>query len=372
MSTISSVATNNPSSVVGSAAATATQGLLNGNKVTVSSHKGILSQIQDQAEEISRDLGHRTHKRSSANKSKQTVRVPRFVDEVQLKTMMENMPDLDVGMKVLELRQRILDSSFLTAKTVLAEIKRDYEDPSHAFLILRELQKGVKSPTLLAVLQDAEAQLLDAYEAEIQAGLNITKLAYEINPEKTSDLRQAYKDAVIEYNKLSKTYKDMLSKFGSGKGFEKACKFLLSAAACEMDAPKSSVPKERLKVILDDLYALKALLTVHQHCDDFLKKVRRIYKSGKDTKVDNFMGEILPMVEGENPLIQDQLDAVFSMMEFEENLQGQIFTLTYLLNLTRDLPDKIFDDEYQRENTMGVIQETLDYAVQREEEELDE
>lgn len=367
MSKVSSVPINSGLDAA-QAAAQLARGSRTNNRVSVSHHKGILSEAQDTAEEISRDLGHKTREKKSASKTKQTVRVPRFVDEAQLKTMTENMPDLDVGTKVLELRQRILDSSFLTAKSILQEVKRDYEDPAHAFLILKELQKGVKSPSLLAVLQEAEAQLLENYEAEIQAGLNITKLAYEINPDQTSDLRKAYKEAVIEYNKLSKTYKDMLAKFGGGKRFEKACKFLLSAAACDLDSPKSSMPKEKLQIILDDLYALKALLTVHQHCEDFIKKVRRIYQAGNRTQVDDFMGEILPMVEGENTLIQDQLESVFSMMEFEENLQGQIFTLTYMLNLARDLPDKIFEDEYQRENAMSVIQDTLDYAVQREEE----
>lgn len=362
---------------------TAKGGVWKGQQVT--QKISIASAIQNALEELTelgaeRSADEEVKKDEFHDKDKASSRLKTEVEEIE--KLISKMDDTDTAAEV---------EKFVAAKTqfrnydpsqLLREAERRFKDPSWRFVALAALEHGTADPApnepqglsqLRTTAAAAKQTLLAADGPRILGGINITPQASKLasTSSEMSELRDFYADNTLGYGGVLHSYDKIIEQFGEG-GVERGAKFLIAAAGDDLGSITSSMPKERLKTVLDELYSLEVIATMHEGAGAVLGRLESI-SPGSMTKISPswLMRAVLTLAK------KDWVDAA-EVMENIKIMGGstpftRINVLREMRRMVVRLPLKVTAAQPQsRERLITAVQEALDETATLEDEEQEE
>lgn len=254
---------------------------LHGHQVVAK--KSDQSLVQDALEELA--MGSAERQRHYLKNRKTERSRPQSAEEIQkYLEHVEEIQDFD--------KEKYLDAG--DKQDNLAQILNQDDihgdDATQKFLgllkLLQQVRGKLSDETGNERLQRLEQDLLTElgelehkHGAEIRAGINIDKVsnifAGAISPKA---LRAVYKETILDYASLSTAYGEIIKRFGS-KRFAKGLAFLLKAVAADLHAAMPSLPKNQLARIIEDMFTLKVLASLHERCEETMA---RLFRRKKD------------------------------------------------------------------------------------------
>ncbi|WP_431689437.1 type III secretion system gatekeeper subunit SctW [Hahella sp. NBU794] len=316
---------------------------------------------EKKSEDLSkRKIGERPlHKTQALEKALAYVEKARELDkEKQLKPFLHQLLTLSDPAKA-EMRQR--------AAQQFADISQQYLALVFVRDQLRRKRKAgdASVDTLLASVEAAVDDMLEENAAAILAGVNVAEVATQFSDRQLgalNELRQLYRDAVLDYGSLTDTFRKILAQYGEER-FSESVAYLISALGADLGSEGPSLPKERLRMIIEDLYALQALEGLDAECRDFLAQLERIYRSQAPLNKYTLMEQLLALLEKKWVGVE-QLGGVLKALNIPPAMT--IYFWRGFKELLRAIPLKAYRDPFEREKLLTVIQERLDLSIEQE------
>lgn len=185
------------------------------------------------------------------------------------------------------LARQLLDAA--RDPTVLDRTLKTIGGSTEQFLVLSlAVAKGGKQgrgDPALETLRDRVDALWVRDGVRIRADVNIAPGLVGAEDKGAKD-RQAYHDAVLDGDTLPRTLTLLLARYGDGN-IEAAVARLRHALGVDIGAARPSLPVERLRAILHELFLLGALLPFLKNCRDLSRRARlRKRRDGRPTAGD--------------------------------------------------------------------------------------
>lgn len=350
--------------------AAATEGRFRGERVQ---HlRNPTAELEDAAEELTFGESERVEKKLSKRKLA-SGHGARSVAMEQARKYLREVPDLERNRKLSEFVESILARGRPPNPDELRQLAREFsDDATHQYLALASAreQAGERNadPVLRAALDEAIATLEGENGPAIQAGLNVSAVAQAFAGEEMGDiqhLRDLYREVVLDCEDINAAFQRVVEDH-PGKSFDEAVRFMLKALGADLAAGTQTVSGVRLKRIMDDMYQLKSLNSVHEQCEDLLRRVQRNFDAAPPaTASRDLMSELLT---AQNRAWQGA-DA-FSRLPQKMGVRGDeagIYFLQGFRELVRFVPLKAFgDDMTKRDRVMISVQQALDVAIENE------
>lgn len=341
----------------------------------VAEQKDAASMVQDAAEEMtfqaSEKVEKKLGKRRAAAKGLRTTAMEKaefYIKKLkdmdkpeQMNKFMESLKRMGKNMNPQQLRQ---------------EVGKFFKDVSQQYAALAYAKEMLADDPEMAglteALQEAMDQAMEESGPAIRAGFNVTDDAMEFSAQglrDTQELRDFYRDTVLQYEGFHETYNEILENYGESE-FGKAIDFLIKAVGSELQSKGPSVTHVELKRIIDDLYSLEMLGNIHRNCDELLGKIRKAYRLALKMNTKAFMNRLMGL-KSEKWLRMDHVTKLVAQLGCDP-IEAQIYFLREMGGMIKELPLKIFEEDLEkREKLIDVTQEALDDAIDREEEMLD-
>ena len=328
-----------------------------------------VSLLEDSAEELTFAHSEKVEKKLAKRKMKKTG-LHTFAMK-QAERYLRQVPDLEKNKKLAAFAKQLAQMDKSASSQQLRKLaKQSYQDVSHQFLALsyaRDImhKEGV-STGLLANLGGAISQLEVQHGPEIRAGINISQNAAAVARQGTGDiqgLRDFYRDVVLDYTNITQAYHKVVKDYGDRK-FMDAVGFLLDGLATEVGKDHRSLPKSQLKAVMDDIYQLKLLASMHHQCDSLMDKVHSNYHVALTHNGQALLQQILELKE--KGWYSDQLVEHMAEKLNIDHVQAKIYFFNGLKDLIRLIPYKAFSDENKRAELTGSVQQALDDAINQE------
>ena len=331
------------------------------------------AELQDAAEELTFGESERAEKKLSQRKLKSGAGIRSAVIE-QAEKYLRDVPDLEKKQKLSDFARSILEQDRPPGQNELRERAREFsDDPTHQFLALEFAREEAASsdadPALVEALDDAMAALQAERGPAIQAGLNVSPVAHQYADRNVGDmqqLRDIYRDIVLDCRTINDAYERVVADH-PGESFDEAVRFMLKALGADLAASTRSVSTVRIKQIVDDMYQLKSLNSVHEQCEDLVRRVRRNF--GAEPGPDAARDLVSELLTAQDRAWQgaDAFAALPGKMGVQRDDAG-IYVLQGFKELVRFVPLKAFgDDMAKRDRVMISVQQALDAAIDTEE-----
>ena len=354
----------------GSAASTSNtvDGSYNGQRIGLL--KNPTAMLEDAAEELSFTHSEKVEKKLAKRKMGKSTALKTFAMK-QAELYLKQVPDLERNKKLKDFADQIAQMNKSTTAQQLREAARQFsKDTTHQFLALsytiEQLKEEGGDEALLSSLNRALTELNEESGPEIRAGLNVSQAAAEAAQKglgEIQDLRDSYRDAVLNFTSISQVYKKITEERGTEK-LTASVEFLLKGLSTEVNKDTRSLPKQQLKAIMDDIYQLKLLSSMYYQCDDLMSRLKHNYPATSIEDGQALLQELLRLKENswhsgqQIQQISDQLK--ISLPE------AKIYFLTGLKDLIRLIPFKSFDSDNQRAELLDSVQQALDAAIDEE------
>ena len=329
--------------------------------------------LKDAAEELSFGESERTEKKLSQRKLS-GERAGRNAAVEQIQEYLKDVPDLEKNQKLSDFVRSMLERRPQPNEEELRGGAGQFsDDVTHQFIALGHLRdqaiENGADPEFVTTVENAIGALQAEKGPAIQAGLNVSGVAQQFSSESLGDIQQLrdfYRDIVLDCSSIRDAYQ-RITQDHPDKEFGDAVKFMLNALATDLDATPQSVSKGRLRQIMDDMYQLRALNSVHGQCGDLLSRLGRNFGTEvSPTATTNLLSELLSA--------QDrawQGAEAFANLPGKMGLEGSdadIYFLQGFKELVRFVPLKAFGDEANvRDRVMIAVQQALDVAIDNEE-----
>lgn len=327
------------------------------------------AELQDAAEELTFGASETVEKKLSQRKLSRG-RAGHLLAREQVEKYLREVPDLERNQKLADFAKSILARQPPPNSDELRQGAREFsDDATHQFLALvfaREqtvAQNG--DAALVAALDEAMAALQGESGAAIQAGLNVSAVAHRFadkNIGDTQHLRDFYRDVVLDCADIHDAYHRVLKDYPD-KSFDEAVSFLLKALGADLAASTQTVSKARIKQIMDDMYQLKSMNSVHEQCQDLMRRVQKNFDANPGpTAARDLMSELLS-AQSQAWQGADAFIRLPQKMDVRGDEAG-IYFLQGFKELVRFVPLKAFgDDMSKRDRVMISVQQALDLAI---------
>ncbi len=320
------------------------------------------SLIESAAEELTFGLADREGDNRTRKKNKKEMKEAlgiqkELVKEVERRKQLEDSTD---KMKKRSMRNIREMRAFLEAYD---------SDPYRQHQLLRHAKKQLSgqpvNQALLELIHQAETELETTYGESIRAGQNIQGVAddFAITNGAIDDrqLQGFYRSAVLDYGGLAQTYGKIREQHGSA-GVDQGFRFLLKALAADYRAQGSSIDKNHLAMIMQDMHQLRLLNTLYEHCSEILQ--RRDELMGYTAQ--QFMQDVLDIQDSQ--WLEDAAIRAFTLRSGADGSEAVIGFLRDLKGTFNLLPAENFSGDEQREHILDRIQACQDYHIRKEEE----
>ena len=357
-----------PPQADGGMPAPAAQGSFRGETVVLETTNP-LSLLKDAAEELTFAHSERVeHQEISERKAE-----GRFIGlppPGAIEKMFDKLPDSGGAEKLRQAIDKIMKVGASSPQQIIQLAQESYDDVSFQFLLLQELRRQIEekggNPALARATDEALVQLQAEHGPAIRAGLNAAEAIAEFaqgDPTRARDLRQFYRDSVLGFEKIGDTYQALLGKYGV-EGFPEGVAFLIKAAGDDLSATGPSTPTPALKQILDDLYQLEVLSTVHERCGRLAGTMSRMYGERPGGTPQELAGELMAMT-GDRSVNAQRIERLADGLGVTES-EPRIGFLRELKEICRLIPLKIYQAPDQRELLRDAVQGALDPAIGNE------
>jgi type III secretion protein W len=360
----------NPAQTMGSHVQEAAQsGSFKGESVRV--EQDALSLMADAAEELSfsasEDVERKLAERKEGKEKQRDIeRILFYVD----KSEDINRDDLEKLLKQLAALKNANSSQLLSLT------RQAFKDPTNQHAALSYARANLSaaglSPEATASLREAIDSALGELEQTegraINAGYNMAGVDAPGLGLPPSSLRVLYRDVVIDFESYEKTFSAMLQKFGTEE-FPKAVNFLIRALGNDMSALTPSSASSALKEVMDGLYMVESLGTLHRDAGALLKGVEE--RHGQHGIAEKSVLEPLLRYKDIPMLLSRQISADMGFLVSDNAFRDAELTQG-VRELARKMPHKLYSSPEARQNVLIAFQELLDEAVDREEAAMEE
>ncbi len=330
------------------------------------------AELADAAEELTFAQSETVERKLSQRKLKSHGHGANEAQELA-RRYLEEIPDLERDGKLEEFAASVAEAGGDLSADALRERARQFSaDQTHQFSALafaREQAAGQgANESLLAALDEAIGALEAEAGGAVRAGLNVSAVAAVFAGRGAGDvqeLRDLYRAVVLDCEDIKAAYERVVADH-PGEDFEPAVGFMLKALGADLAASAQSVSKPRLRQLVDDMYQLKSLNSVHEQCADLVRRVRRNFACELASTAPR---DVLREVLSARDRAWQGADA-FAGLPARIGVHGDqagIYFLQGLKEVVRFVPQKAYGgDAAQRDRVMLALQEALDAAIDAE------
>ncbi|WP_295405686.1 type III secretion system gatekeeper subunit SctW [uncultured Thiocystis sp.] len=249
------------------------------------------------------------------------------------------------------------------------QVREHLPEPAHQYAALLALaarlrEEGGVPADQVARAEQALRELEELHGPEIRATLNIAEIADEFSQTQLGDLRTlraTYRDAVLDASDLAATFKTLKDRYGDSELLQ-AIKYLLKALAADLGADGPSIDRAKLNTLLNDLYRLELLTGLLEDCATLVDRYRA---PGLEFQPTDLLGELLAF-QVQTWLRPESITPLPGKLGVRE-LSTEINFLREFKELSRLIPLKAYADSEQRPRLLDAIQQAMDSAIEREE-----
>lgn len=353
------------------------QGLFMGARVT--QELSPLSLLADAAEELTFSLSESEESRLDERKEKAAARERRAFDpfiEAARKLAQEGGEKFGRQLDHLEkLFKSRNDASLAELMEALQRAsgrpdreEQEVPDAADQFTLLAGLKDRLGDAHPLAGTID---RVLDDLAAEqtfaVASGLAVDLAAPDFAELGDRDLRGAYRSVVADFASPRETLSSLRARFGENE-LNRGLDFLMTALGNELSSAQPSAEKSQLKALTGDLAVVRVLGIAHARCAAVLERLEKAHGVKSRMGSEELLDEVLAARDNQYAGGQD-----FQRMAQKAgtpDTEREVLFLQDLLQGLRDLPDLFYEGHDARQRLQGALQNAVDDAVRREDEEL--
>ncbi|MEJ2044105.1 MAG: type III secretion system gatekeeper subunit SctW [Reinekea sp.] len=334
----------------------------------------VSSLLEDAKEEASLLFSERQEKRLARRNVSGARRGVSRSEEVQkIRDLVNKVPDIYKSLKLKAFIETLSADFPENSAQLLLRLESFNRDPTLQYVALHLLSFEVESNLEEGAYQQdiidgAIDELMDKKGPEVRAGLNVSNEASKTEKKLNSsvqELRDTYRDAVLDYGGITETYRSLLKHHGEG-AFETVRKFLERGLKADYEAAGSSIDKSQLKAIMDDMYALKVLGTLHIDCQDIMHTMRKLYGQLECKSGQELMSRILELKDQAWSHVNQVLKIPEEMKIRETEYQS--YFLKQVFEVFHRIPEKAYPETEQRHQLLDVFNKAMDVLFKREQE----
>jgi len=345
------------------------QGKLRGQ--TVTRQPSLQSLIADSAEELTFSVSETVEKKLSKRKMSGSKESSLADAVAKAEFYLKQIPDLDSPERLLQFLEHLKQQGNNNPDQLRQQAKKFFQDPSQAYAALsfamESLQEEGGDPELVSALNRAMEKEMDEHGPVIRAGLNISSTASVFADKglgETGELRNFYRENVLEYTGLKELQNSIIERAGSGDP-EMVLTFFMEALGADLQASGSSLEPAELQKILDDLYNVEVVVNCSRELKGLASTIERLYHIHVRQTPVQLAGTLLELKE-EKWLSVDKVNSALRDFGITD-LEAQIYFLREFREIGRELPIKAFGEGEDRARFLSILQDALDNCIEMEE-----
>ena len=249
-----------------------------------------------------------------------------------------------------------------------------FPDPSDAYAALSDALESLSNdpsvdPAVLEDVRQGLAELEAEHGPRIRSGIQgALAAAGYADLDGTDNLRDLYRQTVCDFTDVNAAFAHIHEKYGD-VGFDKAMDFLFNALSNDLATDVPSMETTHLENVHANLEQIRLLQSTHVQCERLLQRWESVHgvTNAALTPME-LLGDMVGL-RNENFLGAMHIDRIAAKAKAPD-IERQVLFLQELLNMTRNLPVRLFDGEQGRMKVLDAVQEAVDNAIQREDEYL--
>lgn len=324
--------------------------------------------LQEAAEELTFGHSEEVEKKLHKRKLKGKRSAKSFAME-QAERYLKKVPDLERHKRLAAFVESILSEGAKDPGKLQERAREFSPDVTHQFIALTHARDQAReqgaSVEVIAGLNQALEQLEKESGKEIQAGLNVSEVAQNFSSEalgETQDLRDFYRNVALDYSSTLDAYDKITEKYAN-ENLPDAVHFLLESLSADLQANNQSISKVQLKLIMDDMYQLKLLNTMHSQCDTLINRMQKQFKGTRIASTSTALVRDLLMAKDQGWKGASFFADILDKLHIGGRDEGTYF-LQGFKEVLREVPLKVFDDDnLKRSRLLQAIQQQIDTLV---------
>ncbi len=315
------------------------------------------------AEEITLHMQHKVEERHHSERKVGAEKNPRRVSDAEIIDLNQHAHEPDTHARLMELTRHLLSGREGPRKLV----SQGFSDVTQQYLALQyALRHGEDhdgNAEVLQELRDALADMEVEHGPRIRAGINTLPAAgaFASGPKETWGFVDTYRDIVLGEKSLAQTLKLALERFG-GNDIDRAVRQLANALGFDLAATEQSVSRERLTMLVSDLYQLQVAVTVLEDCAQVGARMADIGYDGLDKNV--LMHDVVGL-SASRWLDADSV-GLLAQKRGIVPLDHRFIFLRGVQQIIKDLPVQVYPDIDTRNAVLGAFQARFDLDAAEE------
>ena len=325
------------------------------------------SMLTDAAEEISMHYAEKVESKHSSERRKEVRPTFEVMRVEAIMAYMDAAKACDDAAQLEQLAKRML----LGQGDPAQQARQAFDEPTSQFMALHyALQQGERDGAegdILETLREALQDLEMLHGPAIRADINTLGTAAEAGASRLDivQFQATYRDVVLGESSLAQTLKLALERFGD-QDFSLGLQRLTQALGQDLAAARPSCAPARLHSLVTDLFHLGVVTTVLDGCRQLQTLLAD--KHGITGMTPFVLMRGLVDVSAEKWVAAQRFTTLSERCGVHEP-EPQVHFLTAVKLLLREMPVQVFLDGDQRQSVFAAVQEALDAAIDREEEE---
>ncbi|OBQ45957.1 type III secretion system gatekeeper subunit SctW [Halodesulfovibrio spirochaetisodalis] len=247
-------------------------------------------------------------------------------------------------------------------------------DVTEQYALLAEvLETAPPDSEQAKVVSYALQQMESRQGGAIAAGLHAASEAAEYAEIGDSQqLRDTYRSTVLDFENSRSVFDQLLQQYGAEK-IDQALEFLFATLARDIDSVCPTMDKARMEVFSTDMNKVRDIASLYGLSGRLLERLESEHnvalpQTEAGNNVAQMMDRFLQMMEQKFPAPMD-VHAIMDPLNIPDTTRKVLF-LQDTLKETKMLPVKVFESLESRDKILQLVQQELDSAIEREDEEL--
>ncbi len=217
---------------------------------------------------------------------------------------------------------------------------------------------------LKAVLDDYTAQHATEIKLGIQGALASEGYADLVD---CTEGAAFYRTTVGEFSSVNEVFEDIKARYGDK--FDRAMDFLFSAISSDIGCEMPSMDKSHLESVHGKLEVVRLTQSAFILCEKTVDRWKTTMGQTESPLTAMGLLEDVVALRGKSYVGAPQVDAIVKKAA-PKDIEHEVLFVQELMNLARQFPVALFDNEEGRMTVMDAVQAAVDSAVQREDEYL--
>lgn len=320
-------------------------------------------------DEISMAVAGMATKSLKKRETRSTSRLGKAAEEDAEKASEESQGLLSVG-ELVSVFEKASSTLVHDELSLLAEIERDFRDPSQqecALKFLEEfLEKQGLDPELRKAIHQKRSEIQHEFGESVRADFNVQPKASQFENQglgSASALRSFYRSHVIGYRGPEDVLARIRQQFGEPR-MQQALEFLIQGLGAELHSATPSIPIEHLKAIIDDLSIVEATRNLELSLRDSLARASGSFGFAAPQNTSSMLNGLLNLRK-QRWIDSSEVDRILSDTG-ARTIEEKLYMARELRQIVRELPGTIFTDRDEHGRMNDAMQAAMDRLIERE------